>query len=180
MSVPQVMKAFGRTVPASPKIALPVITFRESITFHLNGIEVEVFHAESAHTDGDAIIHFIDRGVVHMGDTYFNGMYPFIDLASGGSVDGVIAAVDRVLALPGKPATIIPGHGPLSDRAQLGLYREMLGAVRERVAAGIASGQSVDDVVASRPTSRFDSRWGGGFIEPDVFARTVYQSLTSR
>jgi glyoxylase-like metal-dependent hydrolase (beta-lactamase superfamily II) len=115
-----------------------------------------------------------------MGDTYFNGMYPFIDLASGGSVDGVIAAVDRVLALPGKPATIIPGHGPLSDRAQLGLYREMLGAVRERVAAGIASGQSVDDVVASRPTSRFDSRWGGGFIEPDVFARTVYQSLTSR
>jgi len=154
-----------------------VITFQESITFHLNGIEVEVFHVESAHTDGDAIVHFKNRGVIHMGDIYFNGSYPFIDLASGGSVDGVIAAVDRVLALPSKPTTIIPGHGPLSNRTQLVSYREMLSTVRERVAAGIASGQSAGEVIASRPTSRFDSRMRAGFITPDAFTRTVYQSL---
>lgn len=180
MSVPQFMKLFGREVPASPKRALPVITFREAITFHLNGIEIEVFHAKSAHTDGDAIIYFKDRGVVHMGDVYFNGSYPFIDLESGGSVNGVIAAVDRVLALSDKPSTIIPGHGPLSDRAQLEQYREMLSTVRSRVAAGIASEKTVDQVIASRPAAEFDPRWGSGFIKSEAFVRTVYQSLGDR
>jgi glyoxylase-like metal-dependent hydrolase (beta-lactamase superfamily II) len=177
MSVSQVMKAFGRTVPAAPKIALPVITFREAIDFHLNGVEIGVFHVEAAHTDGDAIIHFKNRGVVHMGDTYFNGMYPFIDLDSGGSVDGVITAVDRVLALPEKPNVIMTGHGPLSDRAGLELYRQMLVGVREQVAAGIAAGKNLKQVIAARPTAAFDARWGGGFIKPENFAEIVYRSL---
>ena len=119
MSADQFQAAFQRTVPAAPPAALPVITFGEDVTFHLNGGEVHVFHVARAHTDGDAIVHFRAGNSIHMGDTFFNGLYPFIDLDSGGSIDGVIAAVDRALPLMDKKTRVIPGHGPLSDRAGL-------------------------------------------------------------
>jgi len=99
MSVEQFIEAFNMRVPASPPVALPVVTFAHSVSFHLNGDEIRAIHMASAHTDGDAIVHFLKNDVVHMGDIYFNGMYPFIDFASGGSVDGVIAACDKVGAI---------------------------------------------------------------------------------
>ena len=179
MSVEQFMADFDRRVPAAPPAALPVITFGEDVTFHVNGHDVHVFHVDPAHTDGDAIVHFRGADVFHMGDTFFAGRYPFIDVGSGGSVDGVIAAADRVLALSGKGTKIIPGHGPLSDRAGLQRYREMLAAVRERVAAGIARGRSADQVVASQPTAEYDAEWGGGFMTPEQFVRIVYASLAA-
>jgi len=179
MSSEQFIAGLGRHVPASPPAALPIVTFAEGIRLHLNGHAVRVMHVERAHTDGDALVHFEDAGVLHMGDTYFAGMYPFIDLSSGGSLDGVIAAVDRVLERVDERTRIIPGHGPLSNRAELVEYRAMLARVRERVAKSIAAGQSVDEIVAARPTAELDARWGGGFLQPDDFVRIVATSLAA-
>lgn len=177
MSVEQFMQAFGRRVPAAPKAALPVITFAETISFHLNGERIEVFHVETAHTDGDAIVHFAIHDVFHMGDTFFNGGYPFIDIESGGSIDGMIAAADRVIALSDGQSKIIPGHGALSDRAGLRAYRAMLGGVRDAIAKALEARKSVEEVVSHKPTAAFDSQWGDGFVKPDDFVRSVYRSL---
>jgi len=177
MSVEQFMQAFGRRVPASPPPALPVVTFARDVTLHLNGDELHLVHAPNAHTDGDAIVHFRRANVLHMGDTYFAGSYPFIDLGSGGSLAGMIAAVERGLELANDETRIIPGHGPLSDRPALAAYREVLVTARDRVSAAISEGRSMEQVVASRPLAELDGEWGGGFIKPGAFLKTVYTSL---
>ncbi len=173
----QFMAAFDRTVPPSPPAALPVVTFTDTVRFHANGDTLHALHVPAAHTDGDSIVHIEAADVIHMGDVFFNGMYPFIDLGSGGSVDGVIAAVERALALAGEGTKIIPGHGPLTDRAGLAAYREMLKTVRERVAGLVAQGKSREEAVAAKPTADYDEKLGGGFLTPDRFAATVYESL---
>jgi len=180
MSVEQVMAAFDRTVPASPHAALPVITFAESVTFHLNGDELHVFHVDPAHTDGDVIVHWKKANVFHMGDTFFNGMYPFIDLSSGGNVDGFVAAGQRVLALSDAETRIIPGHGPLADRADLEGYVAMLKTVRGRVAKEVVEGRSLDEILAAKPTADLDAQWGGGFMKPENFTRFVAMSLGAK
>jgi glyoxylase-like metal-dependent hydrolase (beta-lactamase superfamily II) len=162
---------------ASPKLALPIVTFDEGIGFHLNGHEIEVLHVDPAHTDGDAIVVVRDANLLHLGDTYFNGLYPYIDLPSGGSVDGVIAAAERALALCDEATRIIPGHGPLSNAAELRAYRDMLKGVRDAVKRGIVDGRTVDQVVASKPSAAYDATWGGGFLSPEDFVRIVYASL---
>jgi len=177
MGTEQVMEALGRTVPASPPAALPVVTFGADLTFHWNGGEIHAEHVAAAHTDGDAFVHFRGVDVIHAGDVFFAGRYPFIDVGSGGSLDGVIAAVDRILELAGADTAIIPGHGPLSDRAGLRRYREVLATAREKVAAAIAAGRSADEVVAARPLSDLDATWGSGFVGPEAFLRAVYASL---
>jgi len=179
MSVEQFMKAFDRTVPASPPGALPVITFTDAITFHWNGDDLHVFHVDPAHTDGDAIIHFKGANAVHMGDTYFSGMYPFIDVGSGGSIDGMMAAADEVLALADDATKIIPGHGPLSNKAELQAYRDMLATARDRIHKLISEGKSQEEVVAAKPTSDLDAEWGGGFMQPDVWVGIVYESMAA-
>lgn len=177
LSVEQFMEALGRRVPPSPEAALPVVTFTDAVTFHLNGDEVHAFHVPPAHTDGDALVHFRRANVIHMGDIYFSRGFPFIDLSSGGSVEGLIAAVDRVLAMADANTKLIPGHGPLSTRANLEKYRAMLVAIRDRIGGALADGQSLDQVLAARPTREFDQAWGQGFIDPEQFVRTVYRSL---
>jgi glyoxylase-like metal-dependent hydrolase (beta-lactamase superfamily II) len=162
---------------ASPKLALPIVTFDEGIGFHLNGHEIEVLHVDPAHTDGDAIVVVRDANLLHLGDTYFNGLYPYIDLPSGGSVDGVIAAAERALALCDEATRIIPGHGPLSNAAELRAYRDMLKGVRDAVKQGIVDGRTADQVVASKPSAAYDATWGGGFLSPEDFVRIVYASL---
>lgn len=171
MSVDQFMRALDLMVPASPESALPVITFTEAVTFHWNREEIQVFHVEHAHTDGDAIAYFTKANVVHMGDVYFNGRYPFIDVESGGGVNGVIDAVDRVLVMANPSTKIIPGHGLLSTPDELREYRDMLAAVRDRVLAMKKEGKTQEEVVAAKPTSDFDAKWGA---EPDLFVRSVY------
>ena len=133
MSREQFIESFGAKVPPSPAVALPVITFTDSLTFYLNNDTIQIFHVAPAHTDGDAVIFFRHANVIHMGDTYFNGLYPFIDYSTGGSLDGVIAAVDRGLGLADDATRIIPGHGPLATRTDLRRYREMLAAIRIRI-----------------------------------------------
>lgn len=180
MSTEQFIERLGQRVPASPAGALPVVTFNDAVTFHLNGDEVHAFHVPPAHTDGDAVVHFRRANVVHMGDVYFNGIYPFIDLSSGGDVDGVLVAVNRVLALSDESTRVIPGHGPLSDRAGLRAYRDMVMAVRDRVRELKAAGRTLEQVRAARPTAPFDAEWGDGFITPDYFVETVYRSVDAR
>lgn len=180
MSTDQFMSDLGETMRASPAGALPVVTFSDTVTFHLGGDEVRAFHVPPAHTDGDAIVHFRRADVVHMGDTYFNGAYPYVDLSSGGSVDGVVAVADRVLAMSGEGTRIIPGHGPLSGRAELRAYRDMVATVRDRVRALAREGKTLQQVLAAKPTAEFDAKWGGGFMKPDAFVRVVYGSVTRR
>jgi cyclase len=180
MSVEQFLAAFGEKVPPSPKAALPIITFAESVAFHLNGEDIQSFHVAPAHTDGDTVVHFKKANVVHMGDCFFNGMYPFIDLSSGGSIDGVVAAADKVLALVDMNTKIIPGHGPVGDKAALQIYRDVMASIRDRVKALVTAGKTLDEVKAAQPTKDFDAKWGGGFMKPDVFTAIVYQSFKGK
>jgi len=177
LSTEQYIEFLNKTISPLPASALPVITFNEHVTFHLNGDEIYIFHIERAHTDGDAIVHFKNSNVIHMGDIYFNGMYPFIDLSVGGSINGMIAAVVRVLTLCNDNTKIIPGHGPLSNRTGLEAYRKMLVAVRDRVNNEIKAGKNLDAVIASRPTRDLDPVWGNGFLKAELFVRIVYDSL---
>lgn len=176
----QFLKVFDRKVPASPAAALPIITFGDTVTFHLNGQTLHVFHVEQAHTDGDSVIHFREANVIHAGDTYFNGIYPFIDTEHGGSLDGMIVAAERILAIADDDTKIIPGHGPLSNRAELVTYRRMLLDVRSRTRTAIQKGLTLADFIASKPTADYDKNWGKGFLPPEKFLTIVYQDLAAR
>lgn len=173
-------KFFGRkTEPATGK-ALPLVTFNDSTTLHLNGEAVLVFHVAPAHTDGDAIVWFPNANVVHMGDTFFNGIYPIVDLESGGSVDGMIAASARVLSRLGPDAKVIPGHGPVTDRATLQKYHDMLVGTRAAVAKLVKEKKTLEQVVAAKPTAPWDEAWGKGFMKPDVFTTVLYNELSKQ
>jgi glyoxylase-like metal-dependent hydrolase (beta-lactamase superfamily II) len=177
MSTEQFIAMMGLKVPPAPARALPVVTFAQSVTLHLNGDEIHAFHVPPAHTDGDAVVHFRRANVLHMGDLFFHG-YPFFDLSSGGSFAGLIDAADRALAACDDRTRVIPGHGPVSGRAELLAYRDMLAAVRDRVAPMVTAGRTAAQVIEARPTADLDARWGQGFIKPDVFLGLVVQSLT--
>jgi glyoxylase-like metal-dependent hydrolase (beta-lactamase superfamily II) len=160
--------------------ALPVVTFPDRISFHWNGNDLNVVHAPSAHTDGDAIIHFTNRNVFHMGDVFNHAGYPYIDIGSAGSFDGIIAASESVLARANSETRIIPGHGPLADRDDLENYVNVLKTIRSRFQSLIDEGRSEDQVVAAGVTSEWDEAWGAGFMSPEQFTRLAYQSLTSQ
>lgn len=180
MSVGQFIEALGRQEPPSPQAALPVVTFTDAVTIYLNGDSINAFHVPPAHTDGDAIVWFRRANVVHMGDTFFNGRYPFVDLSSGGSVNGLIGAADRVLAIADANTKIIPGHGALGDRAALQAYRTMLVTVRDRIKQAIAAGRTVDQVKAAKPTAEFDAVWGNARITPTMFVEILFQDLSRK
>ncbi len=179
MSTEQFMKAFDRTVPPSPEAALPEITFTDSMTFHFNGGDIHVFHVKNAHTDGDAIIHFRNDNVIHMGDTFFNGMYPFIDVSSGGRIRGMINTAEHVLKIANDETKIIPGHGPLSNVAELREYRDMLTRVYQTILPMIRQQKNKGEVILAKPTEALDEKWGGGFMQPDIFVGIVYDSITT-
>jgi glyoxylase-like metal-dependent hydrolase (beta-lactamase superfamily II) len=180
MSVEQFIKDFDMKVPASPKAALPIITFSETTTFHLNGEEIQAVHVPPAHTDGDSLVQYRKANVLHMGDTFFNGSYPFFDMSSGGSVDGMIAAGEKALSLVNASTKIIPGHGPLADRKALESYLAMLKTSRDRIKSLVSAGKSVDEIIAAKPLAEFDGTWGKGFIQPDQFLRLLHGSLSAQ
>ncbi|HSE53799.1 MAG TPA: MBL fold metallo-hydrolase [Gemmatimonadales bacterium] len=177
MSTEQFMELFNSRTPPSPKGALPVVTFVESVTFHLGNETVHVVHVPPAHTDGDAIVHFVQANTIHMGDNYFKDVYPFVDLSSGGSFEGVIRAADIALGYANDSTRIIPGHGALANRADLKKYRDVMVQVRDRVAALIRQGKTKEQVIAAKPTAEWDATWGAGFMKTDLFLGIVYQSL---
>jgi len=166
----------GHRRPASPKAALPVLTFADGAALHLNGDTLHAVHVSNAHTDGDSLVHWQKANILHMGDTFFHQVsFPFIDLNSGGSIDGAIAAANRGLALANASTRIIPGHGPIATRQDLVAYRDMLVDIRTKVAAGIKAKRTLAQIKASAPAARYGMP--SGFIKPDQFVEAVYNSL---
>ncbi|MEM1126042.1 MAG: MBL fold metallo-hydrolase, partial [Bacteroidota bacterium] len=178
MSTEPFTAAFNRTTPPSPEAALPVITFTDEVTFYWNDDVLRVLHLPHAHTDGDAVIHFAEAHAVHMGDTYFNGFYPYIDVSAGGTIDGVIHVARTVIEMSDEDTAILPGHGPLSSQAELQAYHDLLVELRDGIQALIDQGLSRDEVIAAKPTRAYDAQYGQGFMRPDLWTGLVYDSLT--
>ena len=172
--------AANSKVPASPKGALPVVTFTESVAFYNGGETIHVVHVPPAHTDGDALVHFVRGNTIHMGDNFFNGRYPFFDLLSGGSFEGVINAVNAAMPYVNDSTKVIPGHGPLAGKTELVAYRDVLVKVRDRVAALIKQGKTKEQVIAAKPSAEWDATWGSGFMKPDAFLGMVYDSMKKK
>lgn len=179
MSVDTFSKQMNRTLKATPKAGLPVVTFARGVNFHLNGDQLQVVHVDNAHTDGDSLVYWTGANVLHMGDTFFfKATYPFIDRESGGSIDGMIAAVRTGLGIVKPGGKVIPGHGPVATREDLQAYLAMLVDIRSKVATGIRAGRSKAQVVASRPTAAYDGKVAtNGFITPARFVETMYDEL---
>jgi len=161
----------------APAAALPTETFKQAHRLMLNNEYIELGYFQPAHTDTDIYVQFVLAEVLHLGDTFFNGMYPFIDVSTGGNIKGMIAAADRALRMAGPTAKIVPGHGALADREALLKYRDMLVTVRDRVQKLKAAGRTEKEAVAAKPTADLDPAWGKGFVEADAFVTTVYNTL---
>jgi glyoxylase-like metal-dependent hydrolase (beta-lactamase superfamily II) len=177
LSAEQFIPAFNRSFPAVPEVARPVVTHRAGLTLHWNGAEVRVLHPGPAHTDGDSVLQFPEANVVHMGDCFFNGLYPFIDASSGGSLEGVIAAADHVLGLTDDQTKFIPGHGPVGTKSELQAFRDMLASVRDRLRPLAAAGKTAKEVVAAKPLADLDEKWGKGFLSTDAFTEIAFSAL---
>ncbi len=177
LSTDQFVEALNSKVPALPSYALPVLTFDDKITIYPEGEELHLVYAPSAHTDTDIAIYFGKSNVLHTGDLFFNGMYPFIDSSSGGWIGGMVKAADRILAVVDDKTKIIPGHGPVGTRQQFKVYREMLVTVQKRITPLVKSGKTADQVVAAKPLADLDDKWGKGFMKPDVFVKVVYGGI---
>ena len=178
MSTEQLREIFNQAMPPSPDAALPIVTFNDELTLHWNGETIHAFHSGPGHTDGDVVLHFQDADIFHMGDNFFNGFYPFIDVDSNGDINGMIATGYRVLAMSNAGTRIIPGHGPLATADDLRDWLQVLRTTRESIRDLIDQGMSEDEVVAANPTAEFDETHGGGFMNPENYTRLVYQSLT--
>jgi glyoxylase-like metal-dependent hydrolase (beta-lactamase superfamily II) len=161
----------------APAAALPAETFKQNHRLAFNNEYIEMGYFQPAHTDTDIYVQFVLSEVLHVGDTFFNGMYPFIDASTGGNIKGMIAAADQTLRMAGGRAKIVPGHGALADREALMKYREMLVTVRDRVQKLKAAGRTEKEVVAAKPTADLDPAWGKGFVQPDEFVTIVYNTL---
>ncbi len=163
--------------PASPKEALPVITYHDGIKLRLNGDEVHVKHMKHAHTDGDSIVLWKKANVIHMGDLYFNKVtLPFIDLNSGGNAMGVLAAAEKALKMVDDNTKIIPGHGPMATKADLTDYRDMLKSVIGAVEKARGEGKTLEQIQAMKPAAQWDTN-KDAFIKGDAFVEAVYKSL---
>ncbi len=168
----------NRVIPPMKKEGLPVITFDESLSIHFNGEEIKAIHSPHAHTDGDLIIYFTGSNVVHMGDIYFSGRFPFIDRASGGTVQGVIAAVKSVLQHIPENAKIIPGHGPLSSRSDLTAYLQMLTETLAYVKQQVNAGKSLAEIQEAGLPQRWEA-WNWRFISTQRWIETLYEELST-
>jgi glyoxylase-like metal-dependent hydrolase (beta-lactamase superfamily II) len=178
LAVDNFIEMFGMDAPATDITGLPVITFDSSLTFHLNGSEIIVSHVSNAHTDGDSIVWFRDVNVIHTGDIYFAGMYPFIDTGSGGSIAGIINALEQVLAMSDDKTVIIPGHGPVSTKSSLLAYTDMLKTISSTLRKMIAAQSTLEQIQATEPTRDFDGKYGDGFIKNTAFVKMLYKDMT--
>jgi glyoxylase-like metal-dependent hydrolase (beta-lactamase superfamily II) len=172
-------KILGNTTPPSPKEALPVITFDQSLSVHFNGEDIRAIHFPHGHTDGDSVIFFSASNVVHLGDDFFAGRFPFVDLESGGSVEGLIKNIGELAAKIPADAKLIPGHGPISTLDDLKSYYRMLQQTTEIVRGKIAAGKTLDQIKSEGLPDEWKP-WGTGFIKTDGWIETIYKSLTAK
>lgn len=173
----QYNEPMDRKIPPSPPAALPIVTFTTPTTLHLNGEEVRLLPVRPAHTDTDVVVHLQKADLIHTGDLYFNGGYPFIDYSSRGRLDGLVTVIGEVVAMAGPKTRIIPGHGPLATPEELKSYLGFLETMLERFNKLKAEGKSVDEVVAAAPAKEFDEKLGKGFMKPESFVRITYTGL---
>lgn len=171
------LKAFNAKSEATEPEGLPVVTFSEGISFHINEDTVRAIHVAHAHTDGDSFIYFEEANVIHAGDILFNGFYPFIDVNHGGSLRGTIQGVDEILSLVDDNTKIIPGHGPLGDKAQLESYREMLRTAYDRLRKLKADGKTAQEAAASKPLADLEETWGDGIFTGDRWIELIYSGV---
>jgi cyclase len=175
----QKSEVFKQTFPASPKEALPVITFGQSLSVHFNGEEIRVIHFPQGHTDGDSVIFFTNSNVVHMGDDFFAGRFPFVDLESGGSVEGLTKNISDILAKLPANVKLIPGHGPISSIDDLKLYHRMLVETTDVVRKKMTAGKTLDQIKKEGLPDEWKT-WGSGFIKNDLWIEIVYRSLSAK
>ena len=171
------VEGWNFTFPPSPPGAIPSEVFDDERTVKLNGMTIVLKHYAPAHTDSDISVYFTDADVFHVGDTFWNGYYPFIDYSTGGSIDGMIRATQENVAKVTDTMIVIPGHGAVGDKSQLVFYRDLLVDTREKVAALKKQGKSLDEIVAAKPTAATDAKWGNGFRSPKDFIGDVYQGV---
>ena len=165
------------TFPPAPASALPTKVLNNEQTLHLNGATLALKYYPPAHTDSDISIEFTDADILHVADTFWNGHFPFIDYSTGGSIDGMIRAAEANVARVNEKTIVIPGHGPIGDKAKLVEFRDILVTIREKVAALKKQGKSRDEVVAAKPTANYDAKWGGFVINGDFFTKLVYAGV---
>jgi glyoxylase-like metal-dependent hydrolase (beta-lactamase superfamily II) len=174
MSSRQTIPAFDAILAPSPAAALPTIVFLQTHKVTLNGEVIQLSRLTPAHTDTDTSVFFTNANVLHTGDTFFNGYYPFIDYNSGGGIDGLLAASKENLSLSDEKTVVVPGHGGLGTRKDLVDFNEMIVTVHARVKELKKSGRSLDEVIAANPTTKFDAKWGGGFVSPSFVAELIF------
>jgi glyoxylase-like metal-dependent hydrolase (beta-lactamase superfamily II) len=179
LATEQKSAVFNRTTPPSPKEALPVITFNNSLSVHFNGEEIRAIHFPQGHTDGDSVIFFSSSNVVHLGDDFFAGRFPFVDLESGGTVEGLIKNIGELIEKIPAGAKLIPGHGPISTLDDLKSYHRMLQQTTEIVRQKIAAGKTVDQIKTEGLPAEW-APWGAGFIKTDRWVETIYKSLIAK
>jgi cyclase len=179
LSTEQFSKFFNRTTPPLAEIGLPIITFTTGLTFHLNDDSIQVIHLPPAHTDGDAIVHFIKANVIHAGDLLFTGRYPIIDLERGGSVLGMIENARKIASMCNEDTKVIPGHGSLSDKSGLEKFANMLSTIRSRVSDMVAEGKTLDEILAAHPAAEFDTELNDS-KQDDRFLGVIYLDVTKK
>ena len=168
------VEAWDFTFPPSPAGAIPSEVFDKEKTLHLNGATIALAYYGPSHTDGDISAYFVEADVLHTGDTWWNGHYPFIDYSTGGNINGMIKAAEANLARVTEKTIVIPGHGKVGGKQEMTEYRDMLVTIRDRVAALKKEGKSLDEVIAAKPTAAYDAKWAGSFITGAVFTKLVY------
>lgn len=179
LATEQKSTVFNTTTPASPKEALPVITFDQSLSVHFNGEDIRAIHFPHGHTDGDSVVFFSASNVVHLGDDFFAGRFPFVDLESGGSVEGLVKNIGELVNKIPPTAKLIPGHGPISTLDDLKSYHRMLQQTTEIVRQKIAAGKTLDQIKSEGLPDEWKP-WGEGFIKTDRWVETIYKSLTAK
>jgi len=177
LSATQRVEDWKTDFPPPVSGAIPAEVFAESRTVNINESTIALKYYGPAHTDGDISVYFTEADILHTGDIFWNGIYPFIDYSTGGSIDGTIRGAEASLALATDKTIIVPGHGPIGNKAQLQAYRDMLVQIRSNVAALKQQGRSLDDTIARKPTAAFDATWGGFVIDPGFFTKLVYEGV---
>jgi cyclase len=181
LSTEQFSEFFKRTIPSMPEKGLPIVTFSDNMTAYQNGDEIKIIHVDNGHTDGDSIVYFTKNNVIHVGDDFNDKSYPFIDISSGGSIDGLISSLETISSIINDETKVVSGHSEISNKTKVNEFTNMLKDVRENVNQMIESGKSLEEIIASQPTSKYDEiYYDHTRFQPEDLITFIYQSLTKK
>ncbi len=181
LSTEQFSEFFNRTVPPLPEKGLPIVTFSDNMTVYQNGDEIKIIHVDNGHTDGDSIAYFTKNNVIHVGDDFNDISYPFIDISSGGSIDGLISSLETISSIINDETKVVSGHSEVSNKTKVNDFTNMLKDVREKISQMIKDGKSLEEIIASQPTSKYDQiYYDHTSRQPEGLVTFIYQSLTKK